>query len=234
MAQALPPWLPGSTVVGVAGPQSSPMNISAMMLDNFSTTTTVSEDGNTVAFKSGSMSMMGMWMMTWSNIALDRDPIVSFAGGFKNLNTMMAMDFVFSITTPVLPLGSPTRHGGQTIVTLLDPGLTGPPLHLKTDSSGNPAYVGTIDGVGVLSMLTALNLNTDLSSASESQGYPGLTLPSGAVTSNIGILHRFSLTPGDQATFNSSFEVIPEPGTAALLGFSLLGLLAVGRRVRRR
>jgi hypothetical protein len=27
---------------------------------------------------------------------------------------------------------------------------------------------------------------------------------------------------------------VPEPGTAALLGFSLLGLLAVGRRVRRR
>jgi hypothetical protein len=40
----------------------------------------------------------------------------------------------------------------------------------------------------------------------------------------------FSLSPGDRATFNSTFHlVVPEPGTLALLGLSVL-VLAVRRR----
>jgi hypothetical protein len=40
-AQALPAWLPGSTVVGSAGPQSGPTTITAMMLDSNSANTIV-------------------------------------------------------------------------------------------------------------------------------------------------------------------------------------------------
>jgi hypothetical protein len=228
-AQALPIWLPGSTVVGSAGPQSGPTTITAMMLDSNSASTTVSPDGNTVTFMNGSMTMAGMWMWSWNSIILDRDPLVSFAGGFQNISGG-PQDFVFSITTPISPALASTKYGGQTIVTLIDPGLSGAPLHLTIDSSSNPAYQGQIDGSGVLNMLAALNLTTSGSSAFETQGQPGPSIPGGAANSTIGILHRFNLTAGDQATFNSSFEVIPEPGTFALLATGLGGLALHRRR----
>ena len=98
-------------------------------------------------------------------------------------------------------------------MTLLDPGFSGSPMSLSIDSSSNPAYQGQINGTGVLDMLAALNLMSSGSSASEAQGYPGPSIAGGAANNTIGILHRFSLTAGDQATFNSSFEaVVPEPG----------------------
>ena len=229
VAQALPVWLPGTTVVGSAGPQSAPTTITAMMLDANSATTTVSSDGETVTFMNGSMTMAGMWMWSWTSITLDRDPLVSFAGGFQNISGM-AQDFVFSITTPISPaLSSPSKHGGQTIVTLIDPGLSGSPS-LAIDSSSNPAYQGQIDGTGVLDMLATLNLTVSGTSASETQGYPGPSISGGAANNTIGILHRFNLTAGDQATFSSVFAVIPEPGTIVLLATGLSGLALLGRR----
>jgi hypothetical protein len=70
-ADTLSGWLPGSTVVGSAGPQSGPATITAMMLDANSATTTVSPDGDTVTFMNGSMAMMGMWEWSWQSITLD-------------------------------------------------------------------------------------------------------------------------------------------------------------------
>jgi MYXO-CTERM domain-containing protein len=52
----------------------------------------------------------------------------------------------------------------------------------------------------------------------------------GTATANIAIRLRFNLSPGDSAGFTSVFNVIPEPSTAVLAGFGLLGLLAAGRR----
>jgi hypothetical protein len=108
-------------------------------------------------------------------------------------------------------------------VTLLDPGL------LTNDSSSNPAYTGTIDGTGVLNMLATLNLTVIGTSASETQGYPDPNIPGGAVDSTIGLQHRFQLSAGDQASFDSTFEVIPEPGTIALVATGLGGLALLGR-----
>jgi len=235
VAQALPVWLPGSTVVGEAGPQSDPgpMTITAMMLDSNSASTTVSPDGDTVTFMNGMMTMEGMWTWTWDSITLERDPHVSFVGGFVNIG-MMATDFVFAISTPISPALPSTLYGGSTNVTYGDAnfdGLGG----LSNDTSANPAYTGTIDGSGILNMLASLNLapafpGDTTQSASEVQGLPGPTLPDGAANSTIGILHRFNLSAGDQATFNSTFQVvIPEPGTIALLATGLAGLVLLGR-----
>lgn len=50
--------------------------------------------------------------------------------------------------------------------------------------------------------------------------------------SSIGITLRFTLTPGDQASITSVFNIVavPEPVTGALVGFGLLGLAVAGRK----
>jgi hypothetical protein len=235
LAQALPVWLPGSTVVGSAGPQSGPTTVTAMMLEANSASTVENPDGS-VTFTNGSMTMAGMWEWTWMSITLDPDPNVSFVGGFKNVSGM-AQDFVFSTSTPISPALASTLYGGSTSVTYGDAsfdGLGG----LFNDTSSNPAYTGTIDGTGQLNMLASLSLTPAFpgdttQSASEFQGLPGPTISGPAANSTIGILHRFNLSAGDQATFNSTFQVvIPEPGTFALLASGLIGLAVFGRRQR--
>jgi|SRR5688572_22522129 len=57
---------------------------------------------------------------------------------------------------------------------------------------------------------------------------PGLLGP--AVTSTITLRFDFLLTPRDQAGLQGSLRVVPEPGTAALLGIGLFALAMAGRR----
>jgi hypothetical protein len=236
-ADTLPTWLPGSTVVSSAGPEGNTTDITAMMLQNASSSTTVSTDGTSVTFMNGTMTMTDMWMWSWDSITVDEDPNVSFVGGFTNISTM-TQNFTFSISTPIAPALASTLYGGSTSVTYGDADNSGSG-GLSNDSSNHPAYIGTIDGSGVLNMLTSLNLTPAFAgdttqSASEFQGLPGPTLSGPAATSTIGILHQFSLSAGDQATFNSSFQVaaVPEPGTIVLFATGLGGLV-LRRRNRR-
>ena len=227
-AQALPVWLPGSTQVAIAGPQSSPLTVTAMMLETNSATIVENPDGS-VTFMNGSMTMAGMWDWNWMSLTLDPDPLVSFVGGFANVSGM-AQDFVFSISVPIAPSLPSSFYGGQTIVTYGDANFDGAG-GLFNDTSSNPAYTGTIDGSGQLDMLVSLSLiplfpGDTTQSASEVQGLPGPTIPGPAANSTIGILHRFNLSAGDQATFNSTFVVvIPEPATIGLLAVGGLALL---------
>ena len=169
--------------------------------------------------------MTGMWELT-ADITVDPDPFVSGVFGILN-PTAMTQTYTFTVILLVSPsLPGPTVHGGSTIVTLLDANGDGSAL-LTTAAGGEPIYMGMIDGVGILPLLppdvSSLSVNTAGGIAVASKVIMPPSLPSGAVLSSIAIEHKFTLSPGDQATLNSRFEVIPEPATVVLL--SLGGLL---------
>jgi hypothetical protein len=225
-AQALPVWLPGDTVVGVAGPLMAPDSITAMMLENSSGMVEENSDGS-VTFWNGSMALMGMWEWTWDEITLDPDPSVSFVGSFTNLNAM-AQNFVFSVVTPVIPPLPTSLYGGSTSVSVGDTGTDGATL---SNATGQPGYAGTIDGANQLLLLNPLSLSAPPGGTNSKTEWNGLyaTIPGPAVNSTIGITHRFNLTGLDNATFNSTFNVIPEPGTLGLFAAGLFGLALCGR-----
>jgi len=230
-AEALPVWLPGDTVVASAGPAMSPLPITAAMLDSSSAVVQVDPETGAVVFMNGSMTMAGMWEWSWDSITLDPDPSVSFAGNFTNLSAS-AQDFIFSIATPISPALPSSLYGGSTSVTVGDSGTDGATL---ANTMGQPGYAGTIDGANQLLLLNPLSLSAPPGGTNSKTEWNGLiaTIPGPAVNSTIGIVHRFNLTPLDNATFNSTYNVvIPEPGTFSLLGGGLVALALFRRRRR--
>ena len=53
---------------------------------------------------------------------------------------------------------------------------------------------------------------------------------SGGVISNTAIQIEFTLSPGDSATVQSRFEVIPEPASMVLIGISASAIAFIRRR----
>ncbi len=160
------------------------------------------------------------------------DPWINSVLSITN-TTPTTQTYTFTVTLPISPaLPAPTQHGGS-----MQGGLTNNPnppnMPAVVATAGAPLYLGMIDGVGVLPIYpdpTSFTAVQDYSSTS----IPAVnvlppTLPSGAVTSTIGIQHKFTLTAGDSATFSSIFVVVPEPATLALLA---MGGFAVARRRR--
>ena len=169
---------------------------------------------------------MGAWSLDLSEITFDPDPIISIVGGLTNL-TGATQDFFVAASIPVIPPVLPTSLiGGSTVLSYLDANLDGLG-GMSNNTLGDAGFGGLIDGIEELSLLAAFNLVPIADSDSETLGLPGPTIPGPAANATIGVVNRFSLSAGDQATYNSVFQVepIPEPGTAALLG---LGLVAFG------
>ena len=109
--------------------------------------------------------------------------------------------------------------------------------NLTPPSSTLPLYSVQVNGATALEM----NPNSNALPLTVADcGGPGCTavssgyvaqqfVPAGVATS-IGLEFRFILSPGDSASVTGRFEIIPEPGTALLLGAGLVGLGLRGRR----
>jgi hypothetical protein len=198
-------------------------------------------DGSFQCSGSGMTSMpnedwtLESWMMN-----LDPDPTV-FANTVIRNNTLSTQTFFLNVVLPIsVSLGPPLFISGSIAggVTDSDGVLVSPGLWAQAADAGVSIYQAAIDNVVVQTLLdpsVTANVTTQYFSATiPPSGFSSVALPTATATTNIAIFLRFNLSPGDSVGFTSVFNVIPEPSTAVLAGFGLLGLLAAGRRAKAR
>ncbi len=171
----------------------------------------------------------GHWELNLQNLTVKSDPWVSAVYGLTNF-APTTQNFTLIVSLPVSPPITPsTLIGGSTGGSVTDANYDG----FGTMSTIAPAsfYTGTIDGAGALPLLadpfsvTVPGAGGTVNIPATSAGLPGPTIPGPAMLTDIGITHRFSLTPGDIIGITSFFVVTPEPTSLLLFGLGALSLL---------
>ncbi|MEC9374250.1 MAG: hypothetical protein VYC34_10420 [Planctomycetota bacterium] len=188
-------------------------------------------------FSYGGLASADDWMLDWDAIA-DPDPFVN-AGIVLTNNSGMTQTFTFTVILPIAPAVTPASLIGGTI----QGGVTGDAGGGTVSSVGSdPIYRAIVDGgfVGApAEMFSGRSVTVGAfqsGSFNPTEAFGNMPIPSAAgpaANTSIGIELRFTLTPGDQASFTSSFVLeIPSPGALALMGLAATALF--GPRPRRR
>lgn len=171
------------------------------------------------------------WNLSW-DVTVKEDPFIDGVFAVTN-NTGSTQTYTIVFTLPVTPAITPSSLSGASVIGNLTVDGDGGTLG---NAGADPMFTAILDGV---TYDTLLDFDSSVtlafgsgSTGAAAFGLPGLTQPGPAVNSSIGIQIRFTLTPGDSASFTSRFEVIPvpEPVTAFLLGAGLLSLGVLARR----
>ena len=189
---------------------------------------TLTAVGNNLFTSQGTFtSPDGHWRVDW-DMTVDPDPFVSGTWAITNLMPT-TQNFTFIVSMPVAALPY-TLMGGSMGGSTTDSNFNG--LGGVSTVGTTPLYMGLIDGVGVLPIYPAPSswsftfAGETVTIPAVNSGLPGPTIPGPAVTTDIGIQLRFSLSPGDMASFTSFFVVeIPEPASLSMLALGGLALL---------
>ena len=194
----------------------------------------------TVTFAPVSGPAAGLFALDY-NINFNPDPLLTGTIGVTNLSGVV-QTFTINLSLPVTPaLLAPTQYRGNISATVFD--RSNNALAALADVSGNGIYAGTIDNAVSLPLLPLFGQDITCSSGAlctasgsdQSTGFPAFLNGGPAVNTKIGTSLVFSLTPGDRATFNTTFEVqaspVPVPAAVWLLSSAVAGLGIVRRRV---
>lgn len=145
--------------------------------------------------------------------------------------TAFTTEFAITVASTVSSVGAPTTlDGAYGTVDFFDDNNNG--LVQYGPSGTDPFWEGQIDSI------TVATLGNVGGSASGGAGVfgstSGLTLTTltggPAVTSTIGMVLHFELTAGDRIVIPTTFAVVPEAESGALLGAALIAIAALRRR----
>lgn len=188
----------------------------------------------TAACTGGGATFGDLTINSWS-MNVDEDPVISgITSVTNNSNAIQTFTLIFTlaIAPPIVPS---SLMGGSIQGGVTDNNGDGATL---ATTAGDAFYRAQIDGVNVAalyndpaSVIAGIYLSNNLPASAF--GTPIPSQPGPQVLTDIGIRLKFTLTPGDSASFTSNFVVlpIPEPGMAVLLGLGF-GLLGIARRRR--
>ena len=169
---------------------------------------------------------VGAVSMAYSLVGIP-DPTIS--GNFTLENFSLAtVEVELLVTLPITPsVFAPSSLTGSVAVGMTADADGG----ILAVLPGVPFWQGLIDGTAVgdaTDLLSDLSLmRPGLGSVASNGGF--VQLPGPAALTEIGILVTFSLTPGEQMSFTSVFNVVPAPG-----GLVVFALATVVFRRRRR
>lgn len=173
------------------------------------------------------------WSMAWTDVFFDADPFI--AGNFAVTNgTGAPQTFTLTVTMPTaFATGGSTTIDGGTAITVAD--ANGSASATMSTLAPEPVYSAEINGGLVARTLFdhAYSLSpvpAAFATTADFDNYFGEAGPAVALISDVTIVHTFVLSPGDRATVNSTFNIVPEPATMALLAIGAFAI--VRRRIR--
>ncbi len=194
------------------------------------------QDGDFVTNPDGTQNWSGSWTdsdlsVRWS-FFLDPDPGVGGSIVVTN-NAATPQFFSFETGLPVaLAFAAGSEMSGSSSISVSDANFNR--VASLTAANGDSVYSGKIDGATQRTLFTdpfSLSVATLGGTNSQSAGFSGeSTVTSLPVDGLIQVRNAFLLSPGDSATANSTFVVVPEPS----LGMILIGAAACAMGFRRR